>query len=82
VTSRKADSLRAKVPTAGARARWLDHRLLDSLKDRGVASDHDELSRVWAKETARRAAQIDAGDVTMQSWDDVLERVAESHREW
>ena len=55
--------------------------LLDSLDDRPVEGDQDELVRVWAAETARRATQIDSGDVVTQSWDDVLAPVAVSrHR--
>ena len=55
--------------------------LLDSLDDRPVEGDQDELVRVWAAETARRATQIDSGDVVTQSWDDVLAQVAVSrHR--
>ena len=54
--------------------------LLDSLDDRPVEGDQDELARVWAAETARRAAQVDSGDVVTQSWDDVLAQVAESRR--
>jgi putative addiction module component (TIGR02574 family) len=54
--------------------------LLDSLDDRPVDDDHDELTRIWAEETARRAAQIDSGEATVHTWDNVLERVAETRR--
>jgi hypothetical protein len=54
--------------------------LLDSLDDRPVEDDDDELTRIWAEETARRAAQIDSGEATVHSWDDVLEQVAEARR--
>lgn len=49
--------------------------LLDSLDDRPLASDEDDIERIWAEETTRRAAQIDSGEVVTDSWEDVLARV-------
>lgn len=54
--------------------------LLDSLDDRPVETDQEELDRIWADETARRARQIDSGEVTTDSWDDVLAKVDEARR--
>lgn len=54
--------------------------LLDSLDDRPFESDHAELERVWADETAHRANQIDSGELVTDSWDDVMDKVAESRR--
>jgi putative addiction module component (TIGR02574 family) len=54
--------------------------LLDSLDDRAVDEDSSELDCVWADEIARRAAQIDAGAVRTDSWDDVTEKVAQARR--
>lgn len=52
--------------------------LLGSLDDRPVEEDSGELDRVWAEEIARRAAQIDGGQVRTVSWDEVLQKVARS----
>lgn len=38
------------------------------------------LDRIWADEVARRAAQIDSGDVVTQSWDELMAQVTESRR--
>lgn len=75
----KAEALRAEVLalSEGERA-WLTIDLLDSLDGRPLDGDEAELDRVWADETARRAAQIDSGDVLTQSWDDVMAQVVES----
>lgn len=54
--------------------------LLDSFDDRPADDDPAELERVWAEETARRAAQIDAGDVATDSWDDLMVKVAQSRQ--
>lgn len=77
----RADALRSEVlalPEA-ARAR-LVIELLDSLDDRPVEADPTELDRVWADETARRARQIDTGEVTTDSWDDVVSKVEQARR--
>ena len=77
----KAEALRDEVLALSESERaGLVIDLLDSLDDRPVEGDQDELARVWAAETARRATQIDSGDVVTQSWDDVLAQVAESRR--
>ena len=54
--------------------------LLDSLDDRPTESVPGELDRVWASETARRARQIDSGEVATDSWGVVIDKVAESRR--
>ena len=54
--------------------------LLDSLDDRPVEEDAAELERVWAEEIARRGAQIDSGAVKTDSWDDLMEKVAQARR--
>lgn len=54
--------------------------LLDSLDDRPVDDDQAELERVWADETARRANQIDSGEIATQSWDDVMNKVVQARR--
>lgn len=54
--------------------------LLDSLDDRPTESDQAELDIVWADETARRANQIDSGELATDSWDDVVDKVVESRR--
>jgi len=54
--------------------------LLDSLDDRPFESDRAEVERVSADETARRANQIDSGELVTDSWDDVMDKVAESRR--
>lgn len=52
--------------------------LLDSLDGRPVEADQQSLDRVWAREVARRAAQIDSGDVTTLSWGEVMAQIAAS----
>lgn len=77
----QADALRSEVlalPEA-ARAR-LAVELLDSLDDRPVEADQTEPDRIWADDAARRAQQIDSGEVTPDSWDDVLAKVDEARR--
>lgn len=77
----RADALRSEVlalPEA-ARAR-LVIELLDSLDDRPVEADQAELDRIWADETTRRARQIDTGEVTTDSWDDVVSKVEQARR--
>lgn len=54
--------------------------LLDSLDDRPIESDQMELDSVWTDETARRANQIDSGELATDSWDDVMDKVVESRR--
>lgn len=49
---------------------------LDSLDDRPHAANADRLTGVWADERARRSAQIDAGQVGLDSWDDLMAKVA------
>lgn len=77
----RAEALRSEVlalPEADRAELIVD--LLGSLDDRPVEDDQVELDRVWAGETARRAAQIDSGEVTTNSWDDLMEKVAEARR--
>jgi hypothetical protein len=81
IMNARAEALRSELlalPEA-ERAR-LSIDLLDSLDDRPVAEDSAELDRIWAEETARRAAQIDSGAVKMDSWDDLTAKVAEARR--
>lgn len=52
--------------------------LLDSLDDRATVEDVDGLAGVWADEVARRAAQLDSGEVQLDSWDDLMTKVAHS----
>jgi hypothetical protein len=52
--------------------------LLDSLDDRATVDDADVLARVWSEEVARRSAQLDAGGVQLDSWDDLMTKVAQS----
>jgi putative addiction module component (TIGR02574 family) len=54
--------------------------LLDSLDDRPFESDRADLERVWSDETARRVNQIDSGELVTDSWDEVMDKVAESRR--
>jgi putative addiction module component (TIGR02574 family) len=81
IMNARAEALRSELlalPEA-ERAR-LSIDLLDSLDDRPVEGDSAELDRIWAEETARRAAQIDSGAVKMDSWDDLMSKVAEARR--
>lgn len=77
----QTDALRSEVLALPEAARaQLAVELLDSLDDRPVETDRVELDRVWAGETARRARQIDSGEVTTDSWDDVLAKVDQARR--
>lgn len=59
---------------AADRAR-LASGLLDSLDER--RSDEGDVERLWSEETARRAAQLDAGEVRVTTWDELTQRVDE-----
>jgi putative addiction module component (TIGR02574 family) len=77
----RAEALRSELlalPEAERAGLIID--LLDSLDDRPVEEDSAELDRIWAEETARRAAQIDSGAVKRDSWDDLIAKVAEARR--
>ena len=77
----RAEALRSELlalPEAERAGLIID--LLDSLDDRPVEEDSAELDRIWADETARRAAQIDSGAVKTDSWDDLMEKVAQARR--
>lgn len=77
--SGKVDSLRAAVLSLSESERsTLAIDLLDSLDSRPVEVDQAALDQIWADEAARRAAQIDSGDVATQPWDEVMAQVAES----
>jgi hypothetical protein len=77
----RADALRSEVLALPEAARaQLVIELLDSLDDRPVEADQAELDRIWADETARRARQIDTGEVTTDSWDDVVTKVEQARR--
>lgn len=77
----QTDALRSEVLALPEAARaQLAVELLDSLDDRPVETDQGELDRLWADETARRARQIDSGEVTTDSWDDVLAKVEQARR--
>ncbi len=77
----QTDALRSEVLALPEAARaQLAVELLDSLDDRPVETDQAELDRLWADETARRAQQIDSGEVTTDSWDDVLAKVYQARR--
>ncbi len=78
----KADSLRSEVlalPDAERAGLAID--LLDSFDDRPAEANQGELDRIWADESARRALQIDSGEVVTDSWDDVLAKVADARRD-
>lgn len=77
----KADAMRSEVLALPEVERaGLIFDLLDSLDDRPTESDQAELDSVWADETARRANQIDLGELATDSWDDVMDKVVESRR--
>jgi putative addiction module component (TIGR02574 family) len=79
--SAQTDALRSEVlslPEVDRAQLAVEH--LDSLDDRPVETDPAELERLWADETARRASQIDSGEVTTDSWDDVLAKVDRARR--
>ena len=77
----RAEALRSELlalPEAERAGLIID--LLDSLDDRPVDEDSAELGRIWADEIARRAAQIDSGAVTTDSWDDLIEKAPQARR--
>jgi hypothetical protein len=77
----QTDALRSEVLALPEAARaQLAVELLDSLDDRPVETDQAERDRLWADEAARRARQIDSGEVTTHSWDDVLANVDQARR--
>ncbi len=77
----QTDALRSEVLALPEAVRaQLAVELLDSLDDRPVETDQAELDRLWADETARRAQQIDSGEVATDSWDDVLAKVEQARR--
>lgn len=77
----QTDALRSGMLAAPEAARaQLAVELLGSHADRSVETGRAELDRVWADETARRAQQIDSGEATTGSWDDVLVRVDQARR--
>ena len=77
--SGKVDGLRAEVLALSESERsTLAIDLLNSLDSRPVEADQVALDQIWTAEVARRSAQIDAGDVATQSWDEVMAQVAES----
>jgi len=77
----ESDALRSAVLALPAAARaQLAGELLDSLDHRPIEFDHAQLDLIWATEAARRAQQIDSGDVATDSWDDVLTKVDRAHR--
>ncbi len=78
----RADALRSEVlALPEAERAQLAIALLDSLHDRPAQADQAELDRVWATETAERARQIDSGDVTTDSWDDVVAKADQARRD-
>lgn len=77
----KADALRSEVLALPEDTRaQLVIELLDSLDDRPIEADQAQLDRIWSDETARRASQIDLGEATTDSWDDVLAKVEQARR--
>lgn len=77
----RAEAMRSEVlALSEAERAALIFDLLDSLDDRPVDDDQAELERVWADETARRANQIDSGEIATQSWDDVMNKVVQARR--
>lgn len=75
----KADEIRVEALSLSMRERSsLARDLLESLDDPSAEADQTAVDRVWADEVARRAAQIDSGDVVTQSWDEVMSEVARS----
>lgn len=53
-------------------------QLLDSLDGSDSVEEPEGLARVWSDEAATRAGQIDAGEVELDSWDDLMVKVARS----
>lgn len=45
----------------------------------GAAMDEAEVDRLWSDETARRAAQLEAGEAELVTWEHVVERI-DQHR--
>jgi putative addiction module component (TIGR02574 family) len=81
IVNARAEALRSELlALSEAERAELVIELLDSFDDRPVEEDSAELKRIWADETARRAAQIDSGAVTTESWDDLMANVAEARR--
>jgi putative addiction module component (TIGR02574 family) len=81
IMNARAEALRSELlALSEAERAGLIIDLLDSLDDRPVEEDSAELDRIWAHETARRAAQIDSGAVKTDSWDDLMAEVAETRR--
>jgi len=79
--NQRADELRSEVLALPDEVRSeLIIGILDSLDDRLVADDQADLDQVWATEAARRAAQIESGGVSTDSWDDLLTKAAEARR--
>lgn len=77
----RANAMRSEVlALSEAERAELIFDLLDSLDDRPVEADQHELERVWADERARRANQIDSGELATDSWDDVMEKGVEARR--
>lgn len=74
--SRVADSLLEQALTLPADERaLLASGLLASL-DADV-SDANDVDRLWSAETERRAAELDAGEVTLATWEQLLQRIDE-----
>ncbi len=77
----RADELRSEVLALPDDVRAeLIVGIFDSLDDRSVVDDQNELDGVWAVETARRAEQLESGEVTMDSWDDLLRKASDARR--
>ena len=77
----RADELRSEVLALPDEVRAeLIVGIFDSLDDRSVVDDQDDLDSVWAAETARRAAQVESGEVAMDSWDDLLRKASHARR--
>ncbi len=77
----RADELRSEVLALPDDVRAeLIVGILDSLDDRLVVDDQDDLDRVWAAETSRRAEQVESGEVAMDSWDDLLRKASDARR--
>ena len=78
--SSRAVELRDEVLALSAEDRAeLVIELIDSLDDR-QADSVAGLTQVWSDEVARRAAQIDAGEAQLDSWDDLITKIARSRR--
>lgn len=55
--------------------------LLASLDDEDSLDDPADVDQAWSEELLRRSEQISSGTVATVGWDQVLERVADSHRQ-